>query len=411
MSAKDKITKARSALILDHAFFGSLLLRLELKEDNSISTMATNGKALKYNSDFVISLPMDQLKGVLIHEILHCTFEHMARRGYRSHYDWNRACDYAINPIVYESGFTLPDGCLFESAFKGKSADEIYSDLMARKQQEKENNQNDSNVSNGQNDSSSDQDNEENGNNGQNSGSQGQGNGQGESWQIGEIEDAMDDNGNSSQAANTETSEQWKIATIQAHTQAKAMGSHIPDAVNRMVESILHPKLDWKEMLRRFVQNNARNDYSWSVPNRRHIAQGLYLPGIKSEELGKIVLAIDTSGSVSENDLNQFSSELSDILEQFPNVELTVLYCDTDIRNVQEFTSNDLPLQLEAKGFGGTDFRPPFRWVTENDLEPIAMIYFTDGYCNRYPEEPEYSVLWIGTVEFEPRFGEFAYLF
>lgn len=421
MTAMEKVTKARSSLILDAPFFGSLLLRLKMIEDNSIDTMATNGKVIKFSSAFVLSISMDNLKGVLIHEILHCTFEHMARRNNRNMLEWNRACDYAINPIVFESGFKLPSGVLFETEFKGKSADEIYSDLQGQKQSEQgQNSQSDSNGSNSgsDNDNSSQgentQNNDQNGKNSQNStpqGNSGKDSGQDQQWQIGGIEDTQDENGNISTQANDEMAQQWRIATIQAYTQCKAMGGKIPSAIDRLVNEIKNPRIDWKETLRRFVSSNARNDYTWSVPNRRHIGSGLYLPEIKSEELGKIVLAIDTSGSISANDLDQFASELSDILESYNGIELTVIYCDTEIANVQEFTSDDLPLQLDAKGFGGTDFRPPFNWIEENGIEPICMIYFTDGYCNRYPMEPDYPVLWIGTVEFQPRFGDFAYLY
>jgi len=110
--------------------------------------------------------------------------------------------------------------------------------------------------------------------------------------------------------------------------------------------------------------------------------------------------------------LNQFASELTAILDEYPPEVMTVIYCDTKIAGVQEFHKEDLPLKLEAKGGGGTNFQPPFEWVEEQGIEPVCFIYLTDMECNRFPEEyPEYPVMWVATQEppsyyGTPPFGE-----
>jgi predicted metal-dependent peptidase len=175
------------------------------------------------------------------------------------------------------------------------------------------------------------------------------------------------------------------------------MGEHLPDSIARMVEEIINPKIDWREALRRFVSALARDDYSWTPPNRRYIHQGLYLPSLRSEKLGDIVVAVDTSGSISPKDLDQFGAELTAIMEEHPGTEAHVVYCDTAIRGTAHVTSDDLPLTLEARGGGGTDFRPPFAWVEEQNINPVALVYLTDMECSRFPDAPTYPVLWVRT--------------
>ena len=153
---------------------------------------------------------------------------------------------------------------------------------------------------------------------------------------------------------------------------------------------------------------SARNDYSGTPPNRRYISQGFYLPSLRSLELPAVVVAVDTSGSVTEEDLAQFAAEISGILEAY-ETEITVIYCDSGINGEPEvFTREDLPLKLQARGGGGTDFRPPFKFVAEHDLTPACLIYLTDLECSRFPSDPGYPVLWarIGKYGDNPPFGE-----
>ena len=122
---------------------------------------------------------------------------------------------------------------------------------------------------------------------------------------------------------------------------------------------------------------------------------GLYLPGLHGAEIPEIAIAIDTSGSVDNEALSQFASELSDILASYP-MNITVIYCDSDIQGVDHFGRDDLPIELAPCGFGGTDFRPPFEWIeNEMPIQQKALVYFTDLECDRFPEEPDYPVLWL----------------
>jgi len=202
-----------------------------------------------------------------------------------------------------------------------------------------------------------------------------------------------------------------KVKISQAENMASAMGK-MDSSITRIMQNITNPKADWKTILKKFVDETAKNDYSWNVPNRRYVPHGLYLPSLFSNELGKIVLAVDTSGSIQENQLNRFASELQSILKNFSNVELLIIYCDTDIRGIEKIDNTNPEKKLTPIGKGGTDFRPPFQYLEKNGIDPKCLIYFTDLYCNRFPKiEPNYPVLWASTTSmdsnpFQIPFGE-----
>lgn len=384
-SASDKIAKGRAGLILDQPFFGSLALRLTPVEDPTVATAWTDGKSLGFSPDFIDSLPLDQVKGLLCHEIMHCANQHTTRRGDRDKKRWNVACDLAINPIIEACGLSLPPGGLNDPSYRDLSAEEIYGRLPSESE------------GGGKGDSDAGGDSED-----QNTDPGG----------CGEVRDnpgGEDDNSPASEAEKRQAEQEWKIAVAQAATQAKQAGE-LPAGLGRMIEDIVDPKLDWREVLRRFVDTSARNDYQWFPPNRRHVHNGFYFPSARSEELGSITVAVDTSGSVNVETLNQFAAELTDIVGKF-RASTKVIYCDTHVDEaaVQDFGPDELPLELKPVGFGGTDFRPPFDYIEREGVQPVCMIYFTDGYCDRFPEEPAYPVLWAiyGRNErFTPPFGE-----
>jgi len=207
-----------------------------------------------------------------------------------------------------------------------------------------------------------------------------------------------------------QAAEGWKVAVAQAAQAAKAAG-RLPGGLERFAGEILAPKVDWRDVLRRFVDRCAHNDYSWSPPNRRFIHLGLYLPSLRSEELPPVVLAVDTSGSIQEEQIRQFAGEMSDILAAY-HTSAKIIYCDAGIAGTEEVSWQDLPLDLHPKGGGGTDFRPPFELVAREGLEPSCLVYLTDMMCGSFPAPPDYPVLWaqIGSYRNPPPFGEVVHL-
>lgn len=396
MQAQDKLTKARAGLVLDQPFFGSLALRLRLREDQTAETAWVDGVTLGFNPQYIDSLTLETTKGLIAHEVMHIACAHHTRRQHRDPGLWNQATDYAINDLLKQAGMVLPSAALtgWDTEY---SADDIYAKMPQPKQQ------------------GSGQSQQQQGQGQQQGQDQGQGSGQNQGQQpggdpggCGEVRDYPGQDGQEASPAEMAQAEQEaKIAAQQAAQQAKAMGS-CPAGIARLVEELTQPKIDWREILRRFVEQSARSDYSWTPPNRRFIHKGLYLPSLHNEELGDIVIAMDTSGSIEDLQVAEFASELTAILEEF-NATATVIHCDTEVAGVEIFTQDDLPLELHPQGGGGTDFRPPFDWIEENAPQPpAAMIYLTDLECSRFPNEPEYPVLWAHTDQGgeTPPFGE-----
>lgn len=401
MIAKDKVTKARAALVLDEPFFGSLVLRLKLKEDSSCRTMWVDGSILGFNPVFVDSLSMDILKGCLCHEVMHLALSHHTRRGNREAKRWNSAGDYAIN-VAIRNKFSLPDKCLFDPRFSEMSAEAIYSQLP-----DKENKG----------------ENKENKGNGQESPPSGGGT----SESIGSAADSQpgDDNntdpggcgevrdadvgegkGVPTEADLTRSEAEWKVAVSQAAQQAKTFGN-LPAGFDRVVDEIINPRINWRAILRQFMDTLVKSDYSWVHPNRRHIHSGVYLPSCRDSEVGMIVVGVDTSGSVSQKMLTQVAAELSSIINDI-NVDCHVVYCDSAVQNTEYFSPGETISKLDARGGGGTNFSPVFEWVEKENITPSCVIYFTDLYGSFPATQPDYPVLWIvdGRATKKVPFGE-----
>jgi predicted metal-dependent peptidase len=153
------------------------------------------------------------------------------------------------------------------------------------------------------------------------------------------------------------------------------------------------------------VSATAPSDNRWTPPNRRYIASGLYLPSVERIGTGTIVVAVDTSGSIGTEELEQFAGEISAMSDEAMPESIHVVYCDAVVQSFQEFGPSE-PIELEPKGGGGTDFRPVFEWVEQNQIAPVCLIYLTDLCCHSYPQIPEYPVLWVTDSRKTAPFGE-----
>lgn len=408
-AARIIMQKARAGLILDQPFFGSLALRLKMVEDPGCNTAWTDGEHLGYNPAWVNTLTLSQIKAVLAHEVMHLACNHQTRKGDRKHKSWNIAGDYVINPILKDANFDLPGDALCADHYREMSTEAVYPLVL----QEGQDTGDDDECNGGQGGDDDDPGMSGNQDNPDNDGNKGKDNNkqQGDPGGCGEVRPSP-----AQTPADIAQSEQdWKVAVAQAAELAREMGS-LPGYLERFVDDLLAPKVNWREVLRRFVDQLGRNDYSWSKPNARYLGSGFYLPSLHSEDtLDHIVVAVDTSMSIREEELNIFCAEINGILTDY-QTSCDVVYCDTRIPEncVEHFSSHDLPITLKAVGGGGTDFRPPFAWVEEQGLTPKCLIYLTDMECDRFPATPPYPVLWVktescyggGYADADPPFGE-----
>jgi predicted metal-dependent peptidase len=385
---------------------------------------------LGYNPSFIQSMPLEKVKGLQCHEVLHLACLHHTRRGGRDKKLWNTACDYAINPLLLEAGLELPSGYLDDPAHYGKSADAIYAALIDRDEAKGgaeglggEGVETDADAEDASGTAAKDEQ-EHPGDPGdkpaeQEARSQDDASGgAGEAASAGaeesndpggsgEVRDAPSDSRGFDATSDMQQEEDaWRMALAEALHKSRQAGE-LPGALERLLEGAVAPRLDWRELLHRFLDNAARNDFSWIRPNRRFLHTGLILPGMDSQELAEVAVAVDVSGSVTQAELDAFASELSELLEAY-EAGLRVLACDAALTESRRLSRWDLPLEFEAKGGGGTDFRPPFKRLQDEGPAPACLIYFTDLECDKFPEEPDYPVLWVtpNARHAPPPFGE-----
>ena len=352
-AVRDQLTLARVALLLDNCFFGQLSMYLKFNEDVTIPTACTDGYQIRYNPTWIATLTPAETRGLLAHEVMHVALQHHRRRGNRAPKKWNRAGDFAINPLLLDAGLTLPKNGCVNWAWRGEASETIYPKLPDE-----------------------DESGTEQGQDGTDGG-------------CGEVEDAP---------TGTEgDAKQEEGRMIQAAKAAKNRGK-LPGSLEKLVEPLINPPLDWRTILAEFIDRSARADYTWTRPNVRYAGSGFVLPSLYSEKL-QIVVAIDTSGSTMHvQDL--FCKELKAIMSSFSDIEVTVIQCDAAVQDVCSLDS--VNFDYKPKGFGGTSFVPVFDYISEQGMEPKALVYLTDMYGEFPQTDPGYPVLWIATSDYKP---------
>ena len=379
MSAQSKVTAARTSLVLEQPFFGSLALSLKVKEDPGCGTAWTDGRTLGYDPTFIDSLSHDKVTALIAHEVMHCAMGHPWRRDGRGMKQWNVATDMAINSELRESGFSLPSCAVYPNAGEnGKSAEWYYA-----RQQESDTPQDDPHG------------------NGDPSDGQGDpGTGQGTPDPLGEVRDAPTGADADGDPAPTET--EWKERAAQAVNSAKMAGK-LPGGLSRAVQQALKPRLDIRSLLLRFFSERSTGDYSWTRPNSRYIAQGLYLPALESKALGEIAIGIDTSGSVDSISLNYARGIVESVIEECSPAAVTVHYFDSTVQRVDRFERGE-SLTWEPMGGGGTSFVEVLEAI-ELEGTAVCAVVITD-LQGTFPDSCSLPVLWLATEEGTAPFGE-----
>ena len=187
---------------------------------------------------------------------------------------------------------------------------------------------------------------------------------------------------------------------------------NLPASMKTMIDELVNPKLPWYTLLAQYIQKAVISDWKWVRPNKRLIGMDINLPSTIRENLN-VVVAVDTSGSISNEELVKFTSETHAILSSMASVKMTLIDCDAviqavvEIENGQSIDGSKLPWEGRPwTGRGGTSFIPVFDYVEEQGLNPELLIYFTDGYGSFPTSEPSYPVVWVMTTDMRPLFGE-----
>jgi predicted metal-dependent peptidase len=401
-----KLSAARTRLILDKPFLGALVLRLPMLQADPgwCRTTATDARAFYYNADFIDTLSLEQTQFVLAHEALHCALSHFARRLHRDKYRWDIACDLAINPLLIAEQLEPCPGALHLVEFEGMTAEEIYPCIAESEQMETH----DQHVYDDQAEANP----------------RGSPGGGGDRPNDGPAPERADpqpqarrtgsDSGVSPTAATqpaplspTEQERlavQWTQRLAGAHQQALQAG-RMGGELGRMIGHLLQPRIPWRMLLAKYMTATAREDYNWARPSRRE--GDAILPSLRSSEL-RVVVGLDTSGSISDEEMRQFISEIDAIKGQ-AHAHITLLACDAALAAdgpwiVEPWEQLRLPRAFT--GGGDTDFRPVFEWVEQHHARCDLLIYFTDAQGAFPNHEPALPVIWLVKGKAEIPWGQ-----
>ena len=374
-----RLQKIRTFLMLDHPFWGTIVAHLKFQIDDSVLIAATDGyKTIWFNSNCQ-HLDNENLKFVVLHELLHVVFCHPQRKGDRDPTLWNIACDFAINHIlINEMELQPPEGVLYDPKYAGKPAEVIYSELV--------NFNKNAHFSQVESDS--------------------------------EVGKRLAKDLSYPQAGENVKSqiEKVKDMIVQANIiyqkwKNKGRGS-LPSSIETYIKQLIQPRIPFDSLLPRYVTKytSGKDDFAFSQINKKKfLYTGMVFPTMKSQDL-VVVLVIDTSGSISNTELSIFAGGIKKISTMVENIY--VITCDCEIQQVIRPGEIDIFLKnVTFKGRGGTSHVPVFEYIDKNLREVDLVICFTDGYTEYPPETPKYPVIWVLTHKNQiPPFGEVIYL-
>ena len=409
MLTETKLTAARTRLILDKPFLGALVLRLPMEAGHAkwCPTTATDARKFYYNPEYIDDLDSEHLQFVLAHEALHCALSHFARRGHRNRKRWDMACDLAVNELLVKDGLKAPAGALVDMGFEGMTAEEIYPALnddieepmdrhLYDEQDDTENTPQD--VQGKQQDIQPESPNLPPREGGRGGGEQREGRAENDTENTIENNTVNNEPGEQPNPLTPDEREtlntQWQqrlAGAAQIAMQAGKMGA----AMARLIDHLLQPQLPWRNLLAHYVTSLARDDYSYARPSTRRGDPVVY-PSLRSAQVN-VTVVLDVSGSMSDEELREFVSEVDAIKAQM-RARIVLHACDVQLAAGGPWLFepwDDMQLPQDITGGGGTRFIPVFDWLASQDQAPDLLIYFTDAQGEFPTQEPHFPVLWL----------------
>ena len=349
-----RLKKANIKLIRhpETCLYGGVILMGEtslIDDERQCPTAYTDGFNKRYGRKFLEKLTDEEIAGVVLHETLHVMLKHIPR-----HRDLmkengrlaNIAMDYVVNDIIVEvykkdpKLLKLPEDCFYDSMFHGWSVRRVYEYL---KKEQKEN-------KDGKRPQESFDSHDESA--------------------IGEMEPGEIE----------EVGRKIDEAIHQGGMLAGRFGAKIP----RVIKDMMEPDIDWREVLQDFWTANVRgkDEMTWRRFNKSRVADGYYLPSTVTETIGEVILAIDTSGSIDNDDIAKVAARVQELCDTLPPERIRVLWWDTEVHGEQVFEGdyNNLSSMFKPMGGGGTKVSCVSKYITNNNLNADCMIVFTDGY-------------------------------
>lgn len=354
-------------------FFAYLLFQLKLVADKNVPITATDGEHLFYNEEFLNKCSLEQIRGLFLHETMHIALGHLWRVGNKDKMIYNIAGDFCINLVIkdnYKKGISLPTGVCMEEKYRGWFSEQIYYDIIDKVKKV-------------------------------------------------EVSFIADPNGNpNAKFKPCGSSNKWsqkdksKLKKLEkkwnreikkaAEIYKKDIGD-LPGELQRLVEDV-EPHIPWQIVLLNYILPSY-DDYSYSRPDKRLLYSSFIFPSQEEgEKIEDVIIALDTSGSINQQEINEFVSEVKSLLKSFQNIQVYICSCDTRIYNWTEL--NTYKKDFKITGCGGTSFIPVFEEVKKRNINPSVLLYFTDGYGSFPQEIPDYPVIWLMPKNYQnPPFG------
>jgi predicted metal-dependent peptidase len=355
LTSEQRVTKSHISIMRSKEFclFAGVLSVGAVKFTDELPTAATNGRDVMYNPKFIDTLNDKQLTFVVLHEALHKVFQHMSlwRKLWKeSPILANMAADYVVNWTIKEADpngvvTEMPTQCLFDAKYANMTTKQVY-DLL------------------------------------KDDAEQGKGMfGKGEGGDAGH--DHHDWEG--AEGLTAEEVKEVEKQIDQALRQGEIIRGKMAGNQNRTIDGLLEPKVDWREQLREFVNATCKNKdkTSWKRPSRRFIGQDIYMPSMIGETVGKLVIGIDTSGSIGSNELKEFLSEVVGICDDVSPESVELIYWDYDVAGHETYNIGDyagLAETTKPAGGGGTRVGSLNEYLKDKRITPEAIVVLTDGY-------------------------------
>jgi len=355
------LSKAKIQLMSrpDSAFFTHLAFSLKHSFDESIPTAGTDGRNVKYNPKFFMSLNHDERVFLILHEAMHCAYLHMERVQNRDKRRYNIAADHVINLQLIERGFRMPVMGLADGTYAGMSTEQVYNLLPPPPP----------------------------------------------SKPMGGFGEDLQTPDDPSKTLENDI----QNVLIQAAIQSKMAGDKpgtVPGDIQIFLDNLLSPKLPWYRILQKYMQTFSKNDYSFRKPNRRFLPKH-YLPSMYSESLMDLAAFADISGSVTDKEFHQQLSETASIMKMMKPSKITFGQFDTQIKQITQVRSLTDIRDIKFSGRGGTRIKPVIDWANEH--KPQLLLLFTDGHF-RFPSDltTKSQVIWLiyNNPKFTAPFGK-----
>lgn len=366
LTAEQRVQKSHVALMNDpkYCLYSGIFMLGKTEVSDTIPTACTDGRNTYYGRKFVDSLSEPELKGLILHENLHKAFRHTTvwKHLYKENPPAaNMACDYVINLMIHDSdpngnAVKLPKGGLLDEKYRGMDAGTVFKLIM--------------------------QDAKSNG------GGNGKGNGSGENDEEGG--QGFDEHDWENAEQMSEEEKQSLAREIdQALRQGAILAGKMAGNVPREVSEAMEAKVNWREVLRDFVNSICadKDNSTWRRPNRRWVDQDVYMPSAIGEAVGRIVVGIDTSGSIGHEEIGQFLGELLSVCNHVQPEAIDLLYWDTDVAGHEVYNRGEYEAIMSSTkpaGGGGTDPACVPKYLAKKKLNPECVIMLTDGYVSSW---------------------------